>query len=191
MPVPAPAVVRGTFESVCPPGKSAVIGLFEAGELWTSVAMRVGPSGVDLIFGPDEVRGDMGLLAGDWRRDYRHLYRAVEERGGPVALGCYAEVSTLRKLVVDPNPGAWARAVAVRDVILSPVPAAIAIPLGIDAGRAALSALRMIAERVDPIGVVGPTVRALLSASGRDGDVPTVLGFNPLELLRRLLTRDR
>lgn len=191
VPIPMQSVVRGTIESVCPPGRTVLIGLFEAGELWTSVALRMGGRGVDLLLGPDEVRGDMGLLAGDWRRDHRHLHRAIEDRAGPIALGCYAEVTTLRKLVVDPNPGAWARAVAVRDVILSPAPAAITIPLGIDAGRAAFSALRMIAERVDPLGVVGPTMRALLSSVGGEVEIPTVLGFNPLELLRRLISRDR
>jgi len=61
-------------------------------------------------------------------------------------------VSTIRKLEVDPTPGAWARAAAVRDLILSPLPAPLAIPLGVDAGRAAFHALRAVAERVDPIG---------------------------------------
>lgn len=190
VPIPTAGVVRGTLDSICPPGKTALLGLFEGGELWTSVAIRRSGSGIDLILGPDEVRGDMGLLAGDWRRDHRHLLRAIEERSGPIALGCYAEVSTVRELVVSPDPGAWARAVAVRDVILSPVPAAVAIPLGIDAGRAAFSALRTIAERMDPLGVVAPTLRALLSGTGGDRDVAAVLGFDPLDLLRRLLTRD-
>lgn len=191
VPIPTPGVVRGTLDSVCPPGRTIVLGLFEAGELWTSIALRRSAQGFDLILGPDEVRGDMGLLAGDWRRDYRHLFRAIEERSGPIALGCYAEVSTLRALVVDPNPGAWARAVAVRDVILSPIPAAVALPLGIDAGRAALSALRAIAERVDPVGVVGPVVRSLLEGKMRDRDVASVLGFQPLDLLRRLVSREQ
>jgi hypothetical protein len=190
VPFPTPGVVRSTIDSVCPRGKTIVIGLFEAGELWTSIALRRGALGFDLLLGPDEVRVDMGLLAGDWRRDYRHLFHTIEERSGPVALGCYAEVATLRQLVVDPTPGAWARAVAVRDVIIHPVPAAVAIPLGIDAGRAALSALRGVAERLDPFGVAGPTMRALFEATGGDRAITRVLGFNPLELLRRLLTRD-
>src|SRR5262249_32518042 len=83
-----------------------VLGLFEQGELWTSIALRRGPAGFNLVLGPDEVRSDMGLLAGDWRRDYRHLSRAIEDRGGPLALGCYAEVATLRKLEVHPTPRA-------------------------------------------------------------------------------------
>jgi hypothetical protein len=37
----------------------------------------------------------------------------------------------------------------------------VAIPLGVDAGWAALSALKSIAERVDPIGIVAPSIQAL------------------------------
>jgi hypothetical protein len=191
LPIPSSGVVRGTLDTVCPPGRTLLVGLFEEGELWTSIALRRGPSGFNLILGPDEVRRDMGLLAGDWRRDYRHLSRAIEGRMGPLALGCFAETATLRKLAVDPNPGAWARAAAVRDVILSPVPVALALPLGLDAGRAALSALRTLAERVDPIGVVAPALLALRDLTSGDRDVSSVLGFHPLELLRRLLSREQ
>jgi len=190
VPIPTPGMVRGTLDSVCPIGKTMVLGLFEGGELWACVALRRGARGFNLILGPDEVREDMGLLAGDWRRDYRHLARAIEHRAGPLSLGCFAEAATVRNLEVDPSPGAWARAVAVRDVILSPVPTALALPLGIDAGRAALAALRAVAERVDPVGVVGPTVRSLLERTGHE-DVTRMLGFQPLDLLRRLLSRER
>jgi hypothetical protein len=199
VPIPSPPMVRGSLDSVCPVGRTLLVGLFEEGELWTSIALRRGPTGVDLVLGPDEVRGDMGLLAGDWRRDYRHLARAIEERSGPLALGCYAEVGTLRKLEVDPNPGAWARAAALRDVILAPLPAPLAIPLGIDAGRAAWNALRALAERMDPVGVVSPAMAALRDltmgdpgdrGSPGDRDVKGLLGFRPLDLLRKLLSRE-
>jgi hypothetical protein len=152
--------------------------------------MHRGPEGFNLIVGPDEVRADMGLLAGDWRRDYRHLARAVEDRTGPLAFGCFAEAATIRELEVDPSPGAWARAAAVRDVILSPLPMPLAIPLGVDAGRAAFTALRTVAERMDPIGVVAPSLQALRDLTTGDRDVKSVLGFHPLELLRRLLSRE-
>ncbi|WP_437335229.1 hypothetical protein [Sorangium sp. So ce394] len=191
VPMPSPGVVRGTLESLAGAGKTMVIGLFEGGELWTSVALRRDARGINLILGPDEVREDMGLLAGDWRRDYRHLSRAIEERAGELSLGCFAEAETIRKLEVDPSPGAWARAVAVRDVILAPVPAALAIPLGIDAGRAALSALRAIAERIDPMGIVAPAMRAVLERAGTDSEMAAMLPFHPLELLRKLISRDR
>ncbi len=194
-PIPSPAIVRGTIDSVCPVGRTMVLGLFEDGELWTSVALGRGPNGIDLVLGPDEVRSDMGLLSGDWRRDYRHLARAVEERSSPLALGCYAEVATLRRLEVDPTPGAWARAAAVRDIILAPLPAPLAIPLGIDASWAAWTALRHVAERVDPLGVVAPAMAVLRGAAlGVRDEKGAVAGsparFHPLELLRKMLSRD-
>jgi hypothetical protein len=191
VPIPPPGVVNSTFDTVCKPGRTMLVGLFEDDELWTSFAMRRGAAGFDLLLGPDEVRADMGLLAGDWRRDYRHLAQAIEHRAGPLSLGCYADVATMRALLVDPTPGAWARAVAVRDVILSPVTPALGIPLGIDAGRAALSALRALTERVDPLGVVVPTVRAALGRSGEDEGEGGLFAFHPLEVLRKLLSRDR
>jgi hypothetical protein len=194
-PIPSPAMVRGTVDSVCPVGRTMVVGLFEDGELWTSMALRRGPGGVNLVLGPDEVRSDMGLLAGDWRRDYRHLARAIEERSGPLAFGCYTEVATIRKLEVDPNPGAWARAAALRDIILAPLPAPLAIPLGVDAGWAAWSALRSLAERLDPVGVIVPALATLRDITNGHGDVegtrmPGTSRFHPLELLRRMLSRD-
>lgn len=196
VPLPTPAVVRRTLDAVCPPGQTMLLGLFEAGELWTSVAVRRSPiGGFDLIQGPDELRAEMGLLAGDWRRDFRHLVRAVEHRVGPLSLGCFSETSIFRRLEVDPTPGAWARAVAVRDVILSPVPVALAVPLGIDAGRAAFSAVRWAAEQIDPLGVLAPTLNvlkeaALKEASARGITAAGSMEFEPLEVLRRLLSRE-
>ncbi len=189
-PIPSAPMIRSSLDSVCPAGRTMVVGLFEGGELWTSIALRRGPGGFNLVLGPDEVRGDMGLLAGDWRRDYRHLSRSIEERSGPLAFGCYAEVSTIRKLEVDPTPGAWARAAALRDLILSPLPAPLAIPIGIDAGWAAWNALRAAAERLDPVGVVAPAMAALRDVAFGDRDVKDVFGFHPLELLRKVLSRE-
>jgi hypothetical protein len=190
VPIPRASVVHGSIDTICPAGRTILIGLFEDGELWTSVALRRAPRGFDLILGPDELRLDMGLLAGDWRRDYRHLARAVEDRAGPLALGCYAEVETLRRLEVDATPGAWARAVAIRDVILSPLAAPLAIPIGLDAGRAAFAALRSVAERWDPLGIAGPAFEKVKERLSRE-DVADVLGFHPLEVLRKMLSRER
>ncbi len=195
MPIPTSGMIRGTLDAVCPPGRSMVIGLFEDGELWTSLALRRAETGLfDRVLGPDELRRDMGLLSGDWRRDYRHLSRSVEHAMGELAFGCFAEASTFRALEVDPTPGAWARAVAVRDVVLSPVPVAMAVPLGLDAGRAALGLARQVAEHTGVWGTVGPLVSGFGSAARQalfgDRDATGVLGFDALELLRRLLARE-
>jgi hypothetical protein len=138
----------------------------------------------------------MGLLSGDWRRDYRHLARAAEMRAGPLALGCFGEVETLRRLGHDPTPGAWAAAVAARDVVLAPVTPAVAVPLGIDVGRFALSAVRDLAERMGAgawFGPESPLSPALDRVRGLhlDRDLKSLLGFDPWELLRRLISRDR
>lgn len=199
LPVPTVGMIDTTIDAVCPRGHTMALGLFDGGDLWTSIALRRGASGAfDWILGPDEIRRDMGLLAGDWRRDYRHLARALDDKVGPLALGVYAEAITFRDLEVDPTPGAWARAVAIRDVILSPVPLALAVPLGIDAGRAAFSAIRGVTERAQGLGLVSPVVSLLRETLGqvaavvgleRDGEGG--LGFDPLEILRRLLSREK
>ena len=66
----------------------------------------------------------------------------------------------------------------------------LAIPLGIDVGWAAVSAFKSIAERVDPFGIVGPTLESFRTAA-RGKEIDALFGFDPLELLRRLITRER
>lgn len=194
VPLPSKAMVDGAIESVCPVGRALALGVFEGGELWTSLALRREAQGFDLILGPDELRADMGLLSGDWRRDYRHLARAVEDHANAhLSFGVFSEVSTLRRLEVDPTPGAWARAVAVRDLLLSPVPPALAIPLGLDATRGVLGIFRGVLERVDPTDLLGATLGPAFQHAVdrvRDG-LPRRDGFHPLEVLRLLLSRER
>lgn len=190
IPIPTRGMIEGTIDAVCPRGRGMVLGLFDRDALWTSIALRRGPRGFDLILGPDELRSELGLLSGDFRRDHRHLARAVADRIGPLALGCFAEQETFRRLEVDPTPGAWAMAVAVRDVVLAPVPPGMAVPLGLDAGRAAFSALRSVAARLDPGGVLAPTLGILRDVALGDRAVEDVLGFHPLDVLRKLLSRD-
>lgn len=195
MPMPTAAMIDGSIDTVCPKGKTMLVGLFDGDALWTSIALRRGNAGFDLILGPDAIRDHLGLLSGDFRRDHRHLARAVTDLTGPLALGCFAEHQTFRALEVDPSPGAWATAVAVRDVVLSPVPPGMAVPLGLDAGRAAFSALRQVAQRMAPPGVpaadiFGPALDSVMEMALGGRPVEDVLGFHPLEVLRKLLVRN-
>ncbi len=203
LPMPTSAMVDRSLDMVCPPGKTMLVGLFEGAELWTSIALRRGPVGIDLVLGPADLREELGLLSGDFRRDHRHLAREVGDIAGPLSLGCFTDRQTFRQLEVDPNPGAWAMAVAVRDVVLAPVPPAMAVPLGLDAGRAAFSALRHVASRIDTGGMlpsalgllraspIGQTLEATLGGEDARRMFDDLLGFNPLELLRKLLARER
>ena len=193
MPLPSHAVIARTLESLCPTGRSIALGLFDGGELWTALALGRGAGGVDLILGPEELRGEMGLLSGDWRRDYRHLVRAVERRSAPLAAGLFTEVKTLRRLWGERRPGAWARAAGVRDIIVSPVSFAVGLPLVIDAARGGYRAARGAAERFDPTGTVAPLLRALTRSRGGEpaegAEGPKARPLGALDLLRALLGR--
>jgi hypothetical protein len=134
----------------------------------------------------------MGLLSGDWRRDYLHLARVVEERYAPLGLGCFAEVEVFRALQVDPRPGAWGRAVVLRDIVVAPMPAAIGLALSVDGAKYAFESLRALTKRVDPLHFLEPTLRGMrarLGAAAGDKDVGHVLGFDPIGALRALLRR--
>jgi hypothetical protein len=195
-PVPHQRVLMRALDALCPDGKALLFGAFRRGELFTSLTLRRRGDGFDLILGPEHLRGDMGLISGDWRRDYRHLARAASAASAPLALGVYGEVETLRDLIAHPTPGAWAAAVAARDVIVSPVTPAVAIPLGVDVGRAAVVAVRDLAERLGAGGWLGadsplmPALTRMRELSGLDQDIVDLLGFNPLQLLKKLISRD-
>jgi hypothetical protein len=191
LPVPAPHVVHRTLDALCPDGRAIALGLFDHGGLWTAFVARRRSGAFDVIAGPDELRPALGLLSGDWRRDYRHLARAVEDRYAPLGFGCFAEVGRFRALQTDSQPGAWSRAVAVRDVLISPMPMAVGVAIGFDGARYALQSLRVLTERIVPLAAIGPMVDAARSRVARvtGKDVRGLLGFDPLAALRALLER--
>lgn len=194
-PVPHHRVMVRVLDALCPSGKAIVFGAFQDGELFTALVLRRRGEGFDLVLGPDELRGRMGLVSGDFHRDYRYLSRAAEACAAPLALGVFGEVHTLRKLLHSPRAGAWAAAVAARDVIVSPATPAIALPLGVDVGRAALAVARDLAVRLGADGWLGersplyPLLQGVRDLTGVDRDVRELLGFDPMMLLRKLFSR--
>jgi hypothetical protein len=186
-PIPTERAFASALELVCPDGKSLVLGAFEEGELYTALCLRRRGSAFDVVMGPDRVRRDMGLLSGDFSRDYRFLGAAVEARLGPLAVGCYAELATFRRLAREPQPGAWASAVAARDVVLTPVTPGLAVPLGVDAGRAALTFAKGLVGRLGLLGglpgasALGPRFEKAYALV--EGDVRRYLGFDPWRML--------
>ena len=188
-PIPTERAFDNALDLVCPDGKTIVIGAFDAGELYTALCLRRRGAAFDAVMGPDRVRRDMGLLSGDFSRDYRYLGAAVEARLGPLAIGCYAELDTFRRLASASEPGAWASAVAARDVVLTPVTPGIAVPLGVDAGRAVLSLAKGLAGRLGLFGSLhapaslGPRLSRVYSFV--ESDVRRYLGFDPWRMLTR------
>jgi hypothetical protein len=186
-PIPTERAFASALDLVCPDGKSLVLGAFEDGELYTALCLRRRGPAFDVVMGPDRVRRDMGLLSGDFSRDYRYLGPAVEARLGPLAVGCYAELATFRRLAQEAQPGAWASAVAARDVVLTPVTPGLAVPLGVDAGRAALTFAKGLVGRLGILGgLQGPTSlgpRLERAYALVEGDVRRYLGFDPWRML--------
>ena len=195
-PIPTERAFASALDLVCPDGKVLVLGAFDEGELFTALCLRRRGPAFDAVMGPDRVRRDMGLLSGDFSRDYRYLSAAVEARLGPLAVGCYGELTTFRALSRDTQPGAWASAVATRDIVLTPVTAGLAVPLGVDAGRAALGLAKELVGRLGFLGAVrAPSAFGALGLGPRlerayalvEGDVRRYLGFDPWRVLTRWL----
>ncbi len=191
-PVPHERAVLRALDAVCPVGRVALLAVFSKGALFTAIAAHRGPAGIDALIGPSELAPGIGLLGGDWQRDYRHVAAATERALGPLALGCFGELGTFQALSTDPPAGAWAAAVAARDVLLSPAPPGAAIPLGLDAGRAVWSSVRGLAERLGATQWLGAErLRGPLERGTRlfEADLNAWLGFDPLKLLTLLLSR--
>jgi len=193
VPIPTRAVVDRAIDAVVQPGRTMLLALYDEGELWSALVVRravVTPARFDVIAGPMALRREMGFVSGDFRRDYRHLMSAVEAFYGPLSCGVHAEVSTFRRLITSAEAGDWARSAALRDVVLAPLPLWLGVPLGIDATRGAAILAARAARQIDPIGIVQPMLRlfgkALPELPPTGGASP---GFDPLELLRRLLQR--
>ncbi|HLV20294.1 MAG TPA: hypothetical protein VKZ49_05415 [Polyangiaceae bacterium] len=193
LPVPSDWMVASAFDLLCPDGRAVALGVFDGGELWTAIAMRRKGTAVAEIVGAELLRERMGLVSGEWTRDYLHLIRACEGVVGPLGLGCFGERATLERLLQSSEPGAWSLAVAQRDIILSPAAPGVVIPLGVDLGRRAIaSVLDWVQQRAPELSggdsALGDTWQRLRQ-SATQADLKVLLGFDPLKLLRSLISR--
>ncbi len=185
-------VARSILELLCPVGKALVLGAFDADGLHTSVTLLRSEGGFCRVLGPAALRERVGLLSGDFRRDYVHLLQAVELHVAPVAGGCFALSSTLRQLLHHPMPGGWSTAIAGRDVILQPLNPVLALPIGFDAGRAALSSMQSLATRILGSGgldktPLSPAVLRLKKLARGEQDLQELVGFDPVQALLELI----
>jgi len=188
-------IFRTLVDALCPVGKTVLFGAFEDGQVRTSIALHRGSAGFDRIVGPATARTEMGLVSGDFTRDAHRLARAIELSVGPLSLGCFAEMQVFRELVDRATPGAWASALATRQLVFHPLAPAIALPLGVDVGRAAVALAREWAARLGVGSLFGeasplrPAIDHLRGLSG-SAEVERRLGFDPLALLIELFGRN-
>lgn len=127
----------------------------------------------------------MGLVSGDWTRDYRYLSQAVERTLGPLGLGFFAQEAAVRELSQRGDAAHWARAVAARDVIVSPMSAGLGVSLGLDLGR---SAIRRARDLMSSWGVgtrVLTELKGLFEAEVLRPDLRDLLGIDAFSLLEQ------
>lgn len=189
VPVPTAAMVRRALDTVLPEGHAMVLVVWNRAALWTALVLRRQPGGIDLVAGPDLIARWTGPLGGDWRRDYRIVSDAVAASVAPVHLGVFTELSTLRGLLRSADPGAWARAVAVRDVIVHPTPPYVAVALGADAVRAVARGSARWLGGVDALATLAPVARYVRGRIAEITSVTATLGFDPLQVLAVWLRR--
>ena len=152
--LPAHPLLENTFEAIYPQGQVIFVALFDEGELFTSIALERQKGGISRIVGPDDLRSRLTFLSGDFRRDYRYTLAAAEDLIGPVAFGCFSELAIFRGLQNERSWAAWLKALAVRDVIITPTKSSLVAPIAADAAVWAAAAANSLGKRWDSLGLV-------------------------------------
>ena len=152
--LPSGPFFEHTFEAIYPPDHFALIALFHEGELYTSIALERGKGGISSIVGPADLRPHMTFLSGDFRRDYRYALGAAQDVLGPVAFACFTSLDIFRSLQREPSWGAWLRAFAVRDVIVTPMRGSLVGPMAADAAIWAAAAANSLGRRWESLALL-------------------------------------
>jgi hypothetical protein len=194
VPLPTAQLVRRTLDSVLPDDRAFVLAVWRGHSLWTAAILRRCAGEIDWVAGPDQLLAWTGPLGGDWRRDHRIVSQAAAAHVAPVHLGLYGDLRSVRRLLRSREAGAWAKAVASREVILHPTPPYVAVALGADA-------VRRVAQKssavfgggllggLDPLKQMMPVLGLLRNRVVEVASVTQTLGFDPLKLLAQFLQR--
>jgi hypothetical protein len=191
LPLPTPGMLRRALDLLLPDNHVLVAALWEGSELWTAFALRRRNGELDCMVGPEQLLRWTGPLGGDYRRDQRAIRRAVADELGPVHVGIFAQRQWIDMLLRDPTPGAWARAIALREVIISPTPSYVHMAMSADAARAFGRRAREWLGGLDLLGYLTPAAHFARGHIQRIGSVTETLGFNPLQALASRLRAPR
>lgn len=198
VPLPTAAVLARSFDFLLPEGRCALLALFADDALETAVLVRRNGGSIDRVYGPEALRSMMGPIGGDFRRDHKIMRAAIERAVGPLAFALSAETSTVHRLLRAETPGAWAAALATRDLIADPMPAWLAVTAGAGAARAAAGGVRTalgssglnVLDRFGLGDALGRAREKLTDALGAAGfDLEKTLGFDPLSIVGNILRR--
>lgn len=191
LPLPTPNMLRRALDLLLPDERVLVVAIWEGAELWTAFALRRRGGELDCMVGPELLLTWTGPLGGDYRRDQRAIRSAVENALGSVHLGLFAQRHWMESLLRDPSPGAWARAIALREVIISPAPSYVHMAMSADAARAVGRRAREWLGGLDVLGYLSPAAQFARSHVSRIGSITETLGFNPLQALAARLRSNR
>lgn len=189
LPIPTAGMVNRALDIVLPDDHAMVMVLWNGNTPWTGVVLRRRRGEIDLVAGPDLIQRWSGPLGGDWRRDHRFVSEGVARSVAPVHLGIYGEIAGVRKLLRNAEKGAWAHAVAVRDIIVSPTPAYVAVALGADAARAVAERTTAWLGGIDALAALAPVATYVRGRISEVASVTQTLGFDPLKVLAAALAR--
>jgi hypothetical protein len=189
LPLPTSNMLLRALDLLLPEDHVLLIALWEGDALWTACAVHRRGHEIDRVAGPELVLDWTGPLGGDYRRDQRAIRRAVERALGTVHLGLFAQREAIEGLLRDPRPGAWARAVALREIIISPAPPYVHLAVGADAARAAGQRAREWLGGIDVGALFAPAALFAREHVARIGSITNILGFNPLQALAARLRR--
>jgi hypothetical protein len=187
VPLPTPQLVTRALDVVLPDEHSFVAALWEDAELWTALVLRRRGGQFDLIGGPELVLDTVGPLSGDFRRDHRAVSRAISTSIAPLQLGIYTQRKRFERLLREAEPGAWAKAIALREIIIDPAPAYVHFAVGADALRATARRTGELLGGIDFISFLEPWTRYAREQISHVTSVSGMLGFNPLQVLARRL----
>jgi hypothetical protein len=191
LPLPTAGVLRRALDLLLPDDRSLLFVLWDGQAIWTAFALHRRAGEIDHMVGPELISEWTGPLGGDYRRDQRAIRRAVARALGPVHIGVFAQRESVEALLRDASPGAWARAVTLRDVIISPAPPYVHMAVGADAARGFGRQARAWFGGLDFFSYVAPAAEFAREHVARVGSVTNVLGFNPLQALATRLRRER
>jgi hypothetical protein len=192
VPIPTAPLIGRALDGVLPDEHAMVLAVFSRGTLWSFAALRRSEGEIDRVVGPDVVMRWTGPLGGDFRRDHRVIAEAVATNLAPVHVGIFAEVEDLTTLLRSNQPGAWARAILSREIIVHPTPPYVAVALAADGVRAAAKrteAWLAGTGALDALGQLAPLASYVRGRVGEVASVTSMLGFDPLKLLAAWLER--
>ncbi len=190
LPIPPEASVRAALDHVFPDGTSAVLYVFGPGGL-SFAAIAEKRRGEIVRIGGHDALGGLPVRGATWRAAVPRILERVRAEFAPPSIGVFADQAALARVVFGSEPDALPRALASRRIVLDPLPPWLAVALGIDTAAKVVGAVRDVARRLDPLGLVdrfdlGRIAERVGRTVAAELPLRRLLGFDPFEVISRL-----